>query len=43
MRGGRAERAIFYLDERPNGAKATFANREAIAFYESAIGKSRRR
>jgi len=34
-----AERAIFYLGRAAERAKATFANVEAIAFYESAIGQ----
>jgi class 3 adenylate cyclase/tetratricopeptide (TPR) repeat protein len=34
-----AERAIFYLGRAAERAKATFANAEAIAFYESAIGQ----
>ncbi|PYL86830.1 MAG: hypothetical protein DMF16_11220 [Verrucomicrobia bacterium] len=34
-----AERAIFYLGRAGERAKATFANAEAIAFYESAIGQ----
>src|SRR5438105_13569650 len=34
-----AERAIFYLGQAARRAKATFANAEAIAFYESAIGQ----
>jgi class 3 adenylate cyclase len=33
------ERAIFYLGRAAERAKATFANAEAIAFYESAIGQ----
>ena len=34
-----AERAIFYLRRAAERAKATFANAEAIAFYQSAIGQ----
>jgi len=34
-----AERAIFYLGRAAQRAKAIFANAEAIAFYESAIGQ----
>jgi hypothetical protein len=33
------ERAIFYLGRAAERAKATFANAEAIAFYESAVGQ----
>ena len=33
------ERAIFYLGRAAERAKATFANAEAIAFYQSAIGQ----
>ena len=36
------ERAIFYLGRAAERAKATFANAEAIAFYESAIGQIKR-
>ena len=38
-RADAAERAIFYLGRAAERAKATFANAEAIAFYESAIGQ----
>jgi class 3 adenylate cyclase len=34
-----AERAIFYLGRAAERAKATFANAEAIAFYQSAVGQ----
>ena len=33
------ERAIYYLEEAANRARATFANAEAIAFYRSAIAQ----
>jgi hypothetical protein len=38
-RADAAERAIFYLGRAAERAKVTFANAEAIAFYESAIGQ----